>query len=321
MTNTDQVEKVDQFTTSPVSDRIEHLKSLFPETLSEGKLDFDKLRELLGEAVDEQPERYHFTWAGKRDAIHLLEIPTRAALVPSHEESVDFDATSNIFIEGDNLEVLKLLYKSYFGRVKAIYIDPPYNTGGDFVYPDNYKDPLHTYLQFTGQKDAEGNILTSNIETHGRYHSAWLSMMYPRLSFARQLLQDDGIIFVSIDDHEVHNLRMLMNVVFGEENFIGGFVWRKKAGAGADSRLFFRQHEQILMYSRNIGQITELFQPLTEQQRSDYKNPDNDLRGPWASTDLTRTRDNDSARIYEVVSPTGKNSRIAGHIPNRIFRN
>ena len=151
-----------------------------------------------------------------------------------------------------------------------------------------------------------GNLLTSNVETSGRYHSAWLTMMYPRLFLARQLLQDDGIIFVSIDDHEVHNLRLLMNEVFGEENFIGGFVWRKKAGAGADSKLFFRQHEHILMYSRNIGQIGALFQPLTEKQRSEYKNPDNDPRGPWASTDLTRSDDNDPARIYEVISPTGK---------------
>lgn len=306
MANNNQIEKVNQCTPSPLSDRIEHLKKLFPETFSEGKLDLAKLREALGEATDEQPERYHFNWAGKRDAINLLQTPTRATLVPCHEESIDFDATGNIFIEGDNLEVLKLLYKPYFGRVKAIYIDPPYNTGGDFVYPDNYADPLHTYLQITGQKDEDGNLLTSNLETHGRYHSAWLSMMYPRLFLARQLLQDDGIIFISIDDHEVHNLRMLMNEVFGEENFIGGFVWRKKAGAGSDSKLFFRQHEHILMYSRTVDQITELFQPLTAQQRSEYKNPDNDPRGPWASTDLTRTGDNDPTRIYEVVSPTGR---------------
>ena len=147
---------------------------------------------------------------------------------------------------------------------------------------------------------------TSNPDTSGRYHSAWLSMMYPRLFLARQLLTEDGIIFISIDDHEVYNLRLMMNEIFGEENFIGGFVWRKKAGAGADSKLFFRQHEHILMYAQNKGQIDALFQPLTEKQRDEYKNPDNDPRGPWASTDLTRTGDNDPARIYEVVSPTGK---------------
>ena len=156
----------------------------------------------MGASVEEGSERYRFTWAGKREAIQLMQMPTRSTLVPCREESVDFETTGNVFIEGDNLEVLKLLYKSYFGRVKAIYIDPPYNTGGDFVYPDNYADPLHTYLELTGQKDGAGNRLTSNVETSGRYHSAWLTMMYPRLFLARQLLQDDGIIFVSIDDHE-----------------------------------------------------------------------------------------------------------------------
>ena len=233
-------------------------------------------------------------------------MPTEATLKPCRDNSLHFDTSQNLFIEGDNLEVLKLLYKPYFGRIKAIYIDPPYNTGNDFVYPDNYAKPLDTYLQLSGQMDAKGNLQTSNPETSGRYHSTWLSMMYPRLFLARQLLTDDGIIFVSIDDREVHNLRLIMNEIFGEENFIGGFVWRKKAGAGADSKLFFRQHEHILMYAQNIGRIEELFQPLTEKQRGDYKNLDNDPRGLWASTDLTRTGDNDPARIYEVVSPTGK---------------
>ena len=305
MENKDQSDKVEQCAPSLDSERIEQLKKLFPECFAEGKIDFLTLREALGEAATEEHERYYFTWAGKRDAIQSLQTPTRATLVPCHEESVDFESTGNIFVDGDNLEVLKLLYKPYFGQVKVIYIDPPYNTGNDFVYLDNYADPLDTYLQLTGQKDGSGNLLTTNVETSGRYHSTWLTMMHPRLFLARQLLQDDGIIFVSIDDHEVHNLRLLMNQVFGEENFIGGFVWRKKAGAGSDSKLFFRQHEHILMYSRNIGQIEVLFQPLTEKQKSEYKNPDNDPRGPWASTDLVRSDDNDPARIYEVVSPTG----------------
>ena len=202
--------------------------------------------------------------------------------------------------------MLKLLYKPYFGRVKAIYIDPPYNTGNDFVYPDDYAKPLDAYLQLSGQIDAAGNLQTSNPESGGRYHSAWLSMMYPRLFLARQLLTDDGLIFMSIDDREVHNLRLLMNEIFGEENFVGGFVWRKKAGAGADAKLFFRQHEHILMFAKNIAAIDELFQPLTEKQRREYRNWDADPRGPWASTDLTRTGDKDPARTYEVVSPTGK---------------
>ena len=298
-------EKVEQFTPSVLDERLENLKKLFPEFFTEGKLDVSKLRELLGEAVEEETERYRFTWAGRQDAINMIQVPTRATLIPCPEESVDFAATENIFIEGDNLEVLKLLYKPYFGEVKAIYIDPPYNTGGEFVYTDNYKDPLSTYLSITGQIDEEGNIGSNKIEKSGRFHSNWLTMMYPRLFLARRLLKDDGIIFVSIDDHEVCNLRMLMNGIFGEENFIGGFVWRKKAGAGSDTKLFFRQHEHILLYARNKEKIGRLFQPLTEKQRREYKNPDDDPRGPWAPTDLTRADDNDPARTYEVVSPKG----------------
>ena len=297
--------KVEQITPSVLDERLEKLKKLFPEFFTEGKLDVPKLQEFLGEAVEEETERYHFTWAGKQEAINMLQTPTRATLVPCPEESVDFNATGNIFVEGDNLEVLKLLYKPYFGDVKAIYIDPPYNTGGKFVYSDDYKDPLRTYLRITGQIDEEGNIGSNKVEKSGRFHSNWLSMMYPRLFLARQLLKDDGIIFVSIDDHEVYNLQMLMNGIFGEENYIGGFVWRKKAGAGSDTKLFFRQHEHILMYARNKEKIGALFQPLTEKQRSEYKNPDNDPRGRWAPTDLTRADDNDPARTYEVVSPKG----------------
>ena len=196
-------EKVEQLTASPLDERLENLKALFPEFFTEGKLDVPKLHELLGEAVEEKTECYRFTWAGKSDAIQLLQTPTRATLTPCREESIDFDTTSNIFIEGDNLEVLKLLYKPYFGKVKAIYIDPPYNTGGEFVYTDNYKDPLSTYLHITGQINEEGKVGSNKVEKNGRFHSNWLSMMYPRLFLSRQLLKDDGIIFVSIDDHEV----------------------------------------------------------------------------------------------------------------------
>ncbi len=232
------------------AEQVEGLKELLPQVFSEGKIDFDKLREALGDEVDSQPERYSFSWAGKRDAIRLLQTPSRATLVPAKKESVNFDETNNIFIEGDNLEVLKLLYKSYFGRVKMIYIDPPYNTGNDFVYPDNFADPLDTYLKLTGQKTAEGNLLTSNPETSGRYHSAWLSMMYPRLFIARQLLREDGIIFVSLDEREIYNLRMLMNEVFGEENFVAQLVWQSKKGGGGDVSTIVGEHEYILAYAR-----------------------------------------------------------------------
>lgn len=267
-------DKIEQSTPSALDEQLDSLKKLFPDFFTEGKLDVPKLRELLGESVEEGTERYRFTWAGKRDAIQLLQTPTRATLVPCREESVDFDITSNIFIEGDNLEVLKLLYKPYFGKVKAIYIDPPYNRGGDYVYNDNYTDPLNTYLQLTAQKDEEGNRLTSNFEKSGRYHSSWLSMMYPRLFLARQLLRYDGIIFVSIDDYEVHNLRMLMNEVFGEENLFQQVVWQRHAGGGNNAKHFAVDHEYILVYAKNKQSIPTLKLPLSAEQKTEYTEKD-----------------------------------------------
>src|ERR1700730_991933 len=206
-------EKVIRTSGDVLEAQIAKLRSLFPEAVAEGTIDFDKLRATLGAAAESGPGRFSFSWAGKDDAISLLQTPSRATLIPCQAESVNFQTTANAFIEGDNLEVLKLLFKPYFGQVKLIYIDPPYNTGQDFIYPDNYADPLKTYLQLTGQTDEQGNLLTSNPETSGRYHSAWLSMMYPRLFLARQLLREDGVICVSIDDHEIHHLRMVLNEV------------------------------------------------------------------------------------------------------------
>ena len=221
--------KVKLATTSAdlLADQLAQLKGIFPEVFTEGRVDFEKLRMTLGDIVDDGPDRYTFTWAGKRDAIRLLQTPTRATLVPCREESINFDETQHLFIEGDNLEVLKLLYKAYFGRVKMIYIDPPYNTGNDFIYRDNYVDPLGAYLQLTGQQDAEGNVLTSNPETSGRYHSSWLSMMHPRLFIARQLLCNDGFICVSIGEEEFVSLRMLLNEIFGEENYRNTLLVRR----------------------------------------------------------------------------------------------
>ncbi len=235
--------------------QVARLRELFPEVFVEGKIDFDKLKVTLGGAAESGPGRFHFTWAGKDDAISLLQTPSAGTLVPSPDESVNFETTGNVFIEGDNLEVLKLLFKPYFGRVKLIYIDPPYNTGQDFVYPDNYADPLTTYLQVTGQVDSEGNLLTSNPETSGRYHSTWLSMMYPRLFLARQLLQDEGVICVSIDDFEDHHLRLLMNEVFGEENFIAQLVWEK--GRKNDAKLFSVGHEYLVVYACSKSTLRE----------------------------------------------------------------
>jgi adenine-specific DNA-methyltransferase len=259
------INKVPEASVDLLAERIDQLKDLFPEVFTEGKVDFEKLRATLGDLVDDRPERYTFAWAGKRDAIRLLQTPTRATLVPGREESVNFDETQHLFIEGDNLEVLKLLYKPYFGRVKMIYIDPPYNTGNDFIYPDNYADPLATYLQLTVQQDAIGNLLTSNPETSGRYHSAWLSMMYPRLFYARQLLREDGVIFVSIDEHEVHNLRLLMNEVFGEENFIGQITVLTNPKGRVLSEHLAQTHDYLLVYAR-FAADSELSVPKTEAQ-------------------------------------------------------
>ena len=302
-------EKVEQSTPSVLDERIENLKKLFPEFFTEGKLDVPKLQELLGETAEDGAERYRFTWADKRGAIQLLQTPTRATLTPCREESVDFNTTNNLFIEGDNSEVLKLLYKPYFGEVKAIYIDPPYNTGGDFVYSDNYKDPLSTYLQLTGQKDEEGNLLTTSTETSGRYHSKWLSMMYPRLFLARQLLKDDGIIFVSIDDHEVYNLRMLMNEIFGEENMLRQIVWQRHAGGGNDSKYFAIDHEYILAYAKNKESIDKLRLSLNDEQSAEYTGEDEWFLtlGPYKVKTFLRMRPTDPrpGLQYEIELPDG----------------
>ncbi|MBF0469091.1 MAG: site-specific DNA-methyltransferase, partial [Desulfamplus sp.] len=201
------MEKLDGKSKDITAENIQKLKELFPEAFTEGKVDFDALKEVLGTFVDDRDERYSFTWNGKSKARMIAQTPSTGTLRPCKDESVDWDSTQNIFIEGDNLEVLKLLQKSYHKKVKMIYIDPPYNTGKDFVYKDNFKDNIKNYKEITGQVDGEGRNLSNNPETSGRYHTDWLNMMYPRLKLARNLLKDDGVIFISIDDGEVANLR------------------------------------------------------------------------------------------------------------------
>jgi adenine-specific DNA-methyltransferase len=268
--------------------QIERLRKQFPEVFIEGKIDFERLRATLGSAVQSGPGRFHFSWAGKDDAIGVLQTASRGTLVPCREESVNFDNTGNAFIEGENLEVLKLLFKPYFGRVKLIYIDPPYNTGQDFIYPDNYADPLRTYLEMTRQVDSAGNLLTSNPETSGRFHSAWLSMMYPRLFLARQLLSDDGLIFVSTDDNEVHHLRLLLNEVFGEENFISQIVWQTVYGGGAKVKHVVSMHEYILVYARDKSSVGFISLPPDPNILRLYKFKDEkfETRGPYYTQPL-----------------------------------
>jgi adenine-specific DNA-methyltransferase len=248
-------ERIDLATTSISDEKLAHLLQLFPEAFTEGKIDFDALRRSLGETVDTDPanERFGLRWPGKSKLQEVINGPSVGTLVPQPDESVDWDTTQNVIIEGDNLEVLKLLQKSYAGKVKMIYIDPPYNTGTDFVYPDNFTEGLQTYLEFTGQVDGNGRKTQSNTETTGRYHANWLNMMYPRLYLARNLLRDDGVIFVSIDDHEVHNLRALMNEVYGEENFVASVIWKKmdSPSRNEELRAISNYHDYIVIYCRN----------------------------------------------------------------------
>lgn len=233
------------------TENIEKLKQIFPDIFEEGKIDFDKLKQDLGNYIDEDNDRYNFTWHGKGQALRLAQTPSTGALRPCKEESKDWDTTQNLYIEGDNLEVLKLLQKSYHSKVKMIYIDPPYNTGNDFVYPDDYKDNLDNYLKITGQVDDEGKKITTNSEANGRYHTDWLNMIYPRLRLARNLLTDDGVIFISIDDNEQDNLKKLCNEVFGEENFIGLFIVNSSPSA-IDYGHIAKMHDYAFLYAKNL---------------------------------------------------------------------
>jgi len=231
----------------------EGLKQIFPQIFEDNKINFDKLRALLsGEIIEKEDDRFYFNWAGKSNLYKLIQAPAYGTLKPDKERSVDFDNTENIVIVGENLETLKLLLKPYFGKVKMIYIDPPYNTGKDFIYRDNFTQPLKDYLEKTGQIDSEGKKLTTNTEASGRYHSDWLNFMYPRLFLARSLLRDDGVIFVSIDDHEVHHLRMIMDEIFGEENFVDQVIRKTKSfDRDKSAKEFQKIYDLILVYSKN----------------------------------------------------------------------
>jgi adenine-specific DNA-methyltransferase len=278
------MEKMDGRTKDIVAENVGRLKELFPEAFTEGKVDFEALKEVLGTFVDDRDERYSFTWNGKSKARMIAQTPSTGTLRPCKDESVDWDTTQNIFIEGDNLEVLKLLQKSYHKKVKMIYIDPPYNTGKDFVYKDNFKDNIKNYKEITGQVDNEGRNLSNNPETSGRYHTDWLNMMYPRLKLARNLLKDDGVIFISIDDNEVSNLRKMCDEIFGEENFVAELIWKSRqnkdnrniTGASID-------HEYIICFSKtnNLKALRG-----ADRDNSQYTNPDNDYRGDWASGNM-----------------------------------
>ncbi len=263
----DQPDTLDVISHDAIDPRRQEVLRLFPDVRTEGgKIDFDRLKLALGEMVDTGRERYGMTWPGKADCFRAIQTPSLGTLRPCPEESVNFDTTENLIIEGDNLEVLKLLQKSYLGKVKMIYIDPPYNTGNDFIYPDNFSESLQTYLEYTGQVDAEGRKFGTNTETDGRFHSKWMNMMYPRLYLARNLLREDGVIFVSIDDHEVTNARRVLEEIFGEDCFVAQFIWKKmdSPSRNAEDRAVSEYHEYVLAYARNREHAA-----LRPQQRTD----------------------------------------------------
>lgn len=286
-----------------VSDNLSQLQTLFPEAFSEGKVQFDVLKQLLGAAVDETDEKYGLNWHGKRRARQIALTPSTGTLRPCPDESVEWDTTQNLMIEGDNLEVLKLLQKSYAGKVKLIYIDPPYNTGNDFVYPDNYRDTLGNYLEITGQTEG-GAKISANTESSGRFHTDWLSMMYPRIRLARSLLSNDGAIFVSIDDNEASRLRCLLDEIFGEENFLANVIWNHTKQSKNDERYFSRHHNQIFVY-RKSDQLEQFRFDRSEQDNVNYANPDNDPKGDWRAGDV-RSPSLRKTLKYAILTPSGK---------------
>ena len=286
------------------------LRELFPEAFSEGHLDPKVLSELLPDgAIDEQEEKYGLNWHGKRRARQLALTPSTGTLRPCPEESVDWETTKNLMIEGDNLEVLKLLQKSYAGKVKVIYIDPPYNTGEDFVYPDDYRDNISNYLLLTGQRGSDGRKLTSNPEASGRFHTDWLNMMYPRLKLSRSLLTQSGAVWVSIDDHELHNLRAMCDSIFGVENFMGTFVWEKRT-TRENRKVFSVNHDYIVCYAREktIFETVRCQLPRSVESEDRFTNPDNDSRGPWQSVSMNAQAGPGRRReqFYTVITPSGR---------------
>lgn len=294
-----------------IAENIAQLKALFPEAVTEGKIDFEVLQAILGGEIEKRQTYYKFTWNGKEEARAYARIPSMGTLRPCVEESSGKDGTpgkfdsENLYIEGDNLEVLKLLQGAYHKKVKMIYIDPPYNTGKDFVYPDNFRDSIGNYKSLTGQTDEEGAATRANPETSGRYHTDWLNMMYPRLILARSLLTDDGVIFISIDDAEQDNLKKLCNDVFGEENFVAQLVWERAYSPKNDAKLISNSHDYILMFAKTIDQFIIGRLPRTEEANARYSNPDNDPRGVWKASDLS-VKTYNAESDYPITLPSGR---------------
>ena len=296
------MDKMDGMTMNIEQANVEKLKEVFPEVFADGKVDFDKLQGLLGHYIADDKEKYSFSWKGKADSLRLAQKRSTGTLRPCKEESKNWDTTENLYIEGDNLEVLKLLQSSYLNSIKMIYIDPPYNTGNDFVYTDDFADGIAHYKEVTGQ------ATKSNPETAGRYHTNWLNMMYPRLKLARNLLTDDGVIFISIDDNEQANLKKLCDEVFGEDNFVANLIWEKVHTRKNSAVNFSVSHDYIFCYaklSRHTAQEKQGFERnlLPRENTDAYKNPDNDPRGDWKLDPIYANNPYDA--YYTIVKPNG----------------
>lgn len=307
------MDKLEMKTARISQENIEKIRGLFPnavtEIIKDGKVelavDFDVLKQELSDSLIEAgQERYQMTWPDKKKSVLLANSAISATLRPCREESVDFDTTQNLYIEGDNLDVLKLLRETYLGKVKMIYIDPPYNTGNDFVYEDDFAQSVDDYKGNSGQYDEQGDRLFQNTESNGRFHTDWLNMIYPRLKIARDLLSDDGVIFISIDDNEQANLKKVCDEIFGESSFVATLIWRKIYGIKNDVKTFSISHDYILVYSRQVEKWKPHLLPRSEEANSRYKNPDNDPRGPWKAGDFTGV--GATSCVYEIVTPSGK---------------
>jgi adenine-specific DNA-methyltransferase len=308
------MEKMKMQSPNLTDENIDKIAEIFPSCMTESTdedgcskqaIDFDLLRQELSTTIVEGPqERYHLNWPGKREALLTANAPIAKTLRPCRDESMNFDTTKNLFIEGDNLDALKLLQETYLGKVKMIYIDPPYNTGKDFIYADNFAESTEEYLLDSGQKDKEGNRLVANTDSNGRFHSDWLSMMYSRLKLARNLLKDDGVIFISIDDCEVHNLKKACDEIFGAEGFIANLIWEKRFTRNNDAKLMSNVTDHILLY-RKSDALIKLREARTEKANSIYKNPDEDPRGPWTSVSFVsqRTKQQRPNLSYTVTNP------------------
>lgn len=321
------MDKLRMQSSNGVEDNITKIAQLFPDCVTEtvdeksGQpkhlIDFEKLKQNLSDSVmSERAERYQFTWPDKSKAILLANSPINATLRPCREDSVDFDNTQNLYIEGDNLDVLKCLKETYLHKVKMIYIDPPYNTGNDFVYEDDFAQSSEEYLANSGQFDEQGNRMFTNAESNGRFHTDWLNMIYPRLKVARDLLTDDGVIFISIDDNEVENLRKVCDEVFGEPNFIATLIWERAFAPKNDAKFISSSHDYIVMCAKRIENFKIGRLERTQEANARYSNPDNDPRGVWTSGDMLVKTYNKSCN-YPITTPSGK---IVNPVPGRCWR-